>query len=245
MQETVQSIQSEVKKDLVDTNELGDEYVEDFNIDDILDEITGNPEFWSLRYSRLYEDIFNSVNIMFKSPLPNNEFSSDDFYKTLESGIKNVVDTVGDNSQNSIDILNIRDRFNNFKQNNDDELTLKITIHADHTSIEIIDGYYGDGGIVTVDLNDNPTNSEEATLREYNNDLIDRMCKRTPFEYRPNKRFQRELYISINKTPNEDIVTVHLDSKRMKYTIFEKLFMKFGFSSPYRNEPINELDCYL
>lgn len=245
MQKTVESVRSEVKEEISKKSINQNAYTQHFNIDDVLDKYSGNPELWSLRYESLYSKIFESVNLIFETPLPNKETESQDIYDTIDSGINNVVDVISGNADaKTISVLNIRDRFEEFAENKNDEITLKITLHGQESTLELIDGYYKDGGIVTINLNGETTNEEEVALREYNKSLINKFCSRTPYQNRPNKRFKRILCISMKKRDDEEIITVHCDTQRIKYTKFEKVCKLFGFN-PLRQEPIKELDNHV
>lgn len=245
MQKTVESVRSEVKEELSEKSVSENRYTQRFNVDNILDKHTGNPELWSLRYLSIYSQIFDAVNLAFETPLPNKDSESDDVYDSISSGINEIVDTIsGVSNIDTISVLNIRDRFEEFMQNENDEITLNVTLHGQKSKIQLIEEYYRKGGIVTVNLNGEITNEEEVALREYNESLIKKFCARTPYQNRPNNRFKRVLSISMKKTDDEEIITVHCDTHRMKYTLLEKICVNLGFN-PQRQEPIKQLDNHI
>ena len=240
MQKTIDSVRSEVKEEL--NNEQVQDYptVEEFEIEDILDKHSGNPELWSLWYPQVYRKIFHSVDLILRSPLQHKEARPEDVYISLEEGIQDLIDSVGNAGMDTQNLLNMRDRIIEFQGGDKDELTIVLTIHGSKSRIECLNGYY-DEGIITVDMDGEPINSEVSSLREYESSLMDSFCGWTPYNRRPNNRFKRELYISLRNTDDTREATVDLRSTRMEYTLMEKLSLRLGFSSPYAEEPIKEL----
>jgi uncharacterized protein YegL len=239
MQETVESVSSEVKRQI--NEDIEHKREQKFDIVEISNQKhTYNRELLSLWYPQVYECLFDAVDMALRSPIYNMDDNSEKVYNSLLDGINDLVDNIGSSECDVQALLNIRDRVREFQDNDNDEITIVVKIHGKESSVSYYDQYYSDG-IVTVHMNGDPTNPEESTLREYEGSLLDNLCSYTPNECRPTDRYKRELHISLTKTQDSDIATIDLISDRVEYTALEKLFMKIGFSSPYAKEPIKDL----
>lgn len=240
MQETVDSVQSEVKRQMNEDIIENRLQKQNFDIVDCINKYTCSRELLSLWYPQVYREIFDSVDIILRSPLSNTDDNPEEVSNSLLSGVNNLVDTISSSDKDVQPLLNVRDRLVEYQDNEDDEITIVVEIHGRKSSITYYNQYH-DFGVVTVNMNNRPNNVEESTLREYEGSLIDNFCSHTPNENRPTDRYKRELHISMKKTKNKDVATIDLTTERNKYTKMEKIFINLGFSSPYPKEPIKNL----
>lgn len=240
MQETVESVSSEIKRQMNEDILEHELREQKFDIVDSLGKITHNRELLSLWYPQVYENIFGAVDMILRSPISNTDDTPEKVYNNLLDGVNDLVDTISSSGNDVQPLLNIRDRIKEFQDNDNDEITIVVKIHGKKSSVTYYNQYYSNG-VVTVNMNEKPTNPEESTLREYEDSLINNICDYIPNEHRPTDRYKRELHISLSKTQDSDIATIDLTTTRMEYTLGEKLFMKLGLSSPYPEEPIKNL----
>lgn len=242
MQKTVESVKSETKEELKSEQIQGFENQARFNVTDVSGRYSGNPELWAIRYYNVYGNLFDVVDTLLQTPLDRKDASEKDVYNNMASGIDTLIDSASKNSDiDTQPLYNIRERVKEFKESEEDEMTLIITVHGPNSTIEYLNNYFNNG-IVTVNLDGNPSISEKSTLSEYEESLMKKFCYISPYQKRPNKRFKRELHISMRKKDGETEATIDLQTNRVQYKIMERIFLKFGLSSPYKDEPIKDIN---
>lgn len=241
MEKTVKSVKSETKEELKMKQVRGNDRDIRFNVTEIAGKYSGNSELWAIWYSQVYGGLFELVDTILGCPLENEQSSREDIYTDIYSGIDSLIDYASKNTDiDTQPLYKLRERVESFEQSSDDELTLMISLNGPHSSLECVDGYF-DSGIVTIDVDGDPTVAEKSTLTEYRGSLMKSFCFISPYQNRPNNRFKRELHVSMRKSDSRIESTIDLQTQRVNYTLTEKILLKLGFSTPYRVEPINQI----
>lgn len=243
MQKTVESTKSEVKEELREKEVQGHEKRIKINITDLLNKYSGNPEMWAIWYSKVYKGFLDSTDRIFETPLDTNDTTVDDIFSSLRGNCNFIIEKMS--NQNEYDaqpMISMRNRIREFQKNEDDEITVILSIHGSSSSLEYLNTYIPNG-YVTVDLDrDDQRPTEEVSLREHKSEITDSFSSWTPYQNRPNNRYKRTLYISFKKEGNNLEATVDIETQRMKYTLMEKAFRLVGMSTPYKTDALKELE---
>lgn len=242
MEKTIESVKSETKEELKMEQVRGNDRDIRFDVTDIAGKYSGNGELWAIWYSQVYGGLFELVDTILGCPLENEQPSEEDIYGDIYSGVDSLIDYASENTDiDTQPLYKLRERVESFEESSDDKLTLIITLNGPDSSLEYVDGYFDDG-IVTVDVNGEPTVAEKSTLTEYRSSLMKSFCFISPYQNRPNNRFKRELHVSMDKSGDTIESTIDLQTHRVEYALTEKILLKLGFSTPYREEPIKQIN---
>jgi hypothetical protein len=237
----VESLKSESKREIDKKVRLEDEFK--FQASTLANSYSGDPELWSLWYSQILEGIFEGTKDIFLTPI---EREDKDIEEALERFCTCIDDLVEKTSKrtdkDTTPLIKSRRKIEAFLSEESDSVTLILEIKGGECKLECINGFISDQ-IIKFDISESQTcSTDEASLREHSQEVIEFLNSYSPYRRRPQEKYRRTLCVSIASKDNKNVVSVGVDEVRTRsYSITEKLISLIGedFSSQNYNEFIS------
>jgi len=225
-QKTIESVESETMEELY-LHGVGNETKYKFEIYNIFGKhIKGGHELWSLWYAKLFEDIEDGIYNLLSIPIKTEDITFSESITCFKNNINTIINKSEQNMDNNIvTLINMRDKIENFENQNEDELTILLTNRGPNSSIEVFNTYITESDInITIESNNITSNIEEASLRKHRNEFYDQF-NAYQYDKRPTKKYKRELIISLKReTDNKIQVNLNfMESRVLPLTFIEKI----------------------
>lgn len=234
----VESLKSEAKREIEQKVRTEDGFK--FQASTIANSYSGNPELWSLWYSQILEGIFEGTKDLFLTPIKREN-------KTVQGSMNkfsNCIDSLIEKSSNRTNkdttpLINNRRKIEEFKDGKSDSITFILQIKGGECNIECINAFIPDQ-IVKFKVSESETcSTDEASLREHRQEVIDFLNSYSPYRRRPQEKYRRTLCVSIKSEGQRKLVSIGVDEVRTRnYSVMERIISILGedFSSQSYHE---------
>lgn len=229
----VDSVKSHLKREGLQPSELNGQF--EFEVASLVNSYSGNPELWSIWYSKIFSKIFEGVESVFNSPVSRKDDTVVDALGEFVAGFNGLAERASKNTDLDIaPLIEDRKKIQQVIKEESNEVTVVLKINGNECSLECLDSFI-DNQLIEFDVgNRTPSATDEASLIEHSSEIAEFMNSRSEYRRRPHNKYERTLMVSVRRVSGVYNVSVGVDETRTrKYSVWERILSVIGedFSS--------------